>query len=177
MIQEYLINTVRVIIGNINELCDDRIVSRSEREVSAVMKLLRHAFGADAVICLTHSDSGAPRMTVDGETWNISISHSRERACIALDRHHKIGIDLEEWRDQLLKVRSKYLTPDEDVEWGVSHDKLLQAWMAKEAAFKAMEPKGISLLSISLHTHEADFAGSRAALFFRDGFVLAILGD
>ena len=171
IVTDTLIGDTRVVIGSFGPTVAG--LSRREREREATAWLLRHTFGEDAAIELSHAPNGAPRLRVDGGEWHLSVSHSRARAAIALSRHHRIGIDVEEWRDQLERVRHKFIAPDEEEGWG---NRLLDAWMAKEAAYKAFEPSdSITVLSVSLHGTTASYGAARASLHFGDGFALAVV--
>lgn len=110
----------------------------------AVDQLLLRAAGPGARVI--HDPDGAP-LLVDSPL-NISISHSRNFAALAVDADRRIGVDIEEPRlEQLRRVISKFLSPDELPEWG---ERLLQAWTCKEAVFKAAGIPTIGLASIRL---------------------------
>lgn len=166
------IDTTRVVISDIAPG-----VTRREREQAATRDLLHYLFGDNYE--LDHTPDGAPRLLVEGAPCHLSISHSRTRAAVAVDYERHIGIDVEEWRDQLVRVRDKYLTPEEVTEWGGTPNQLLLAWMAKEAAYKAFEPRGVTLLSVRLSVGAADnppravFGLKQADLTFGEGFALA----
>lgn len=110
----------------------------------AVDRLVARAAGTDARVI--HDPDGAPLLV--GSPLNISISHSRHFAAVAVDADRRIGVDIEEPRlEQLQRVISKFLTPDELPGWG---HRLLQAWTCKEAVFKAAGIPNIGLASIRL---------------------------
>lgn len=110
----------------------------------AVDRLVARAAGNDARVI--HDPDGAPLLV--GSPLNISISHSRNFAAVAVDPDRRIGVDIEEPRlEQLRRVISKFLNPDELPYWG---DRLLQAWTCKEAVFKAAGIPTIGLASIRL---------------------------
>ena len=110
----------------------------------AVPQLIERAAGPDAR--LIHDPHGAPLLA--GSDLNISISHSRNFAAVAVSVRGRIGIDIEEPRlEQLRRVIGKFLAPEEMPLWG---DRLLAAWTCKEAVFKAAGVPGIGLGSIIL---------------------------
>ena len=110
----------------------------------AVPQLIKRAAGPDAR--LLHDAHGAPLLA--GSDLNISISHSRRFAAVAVSARGRIGIDIEEPRlEQLRRVINKFLAPEEIPLWG---DRLLAAWTCKEAVFKAAGVPGIGLGSIIL---------------------------
>lgn len=110
----------------------------------AVAELVSRAAGPGARVI--HDPDGAPLLA--DSPLNISISHSRRYAAVAVDSHRRIGVDIEEPRlEQLRRVISKFLTPDELPAWG---NRLLAAWTCKEAVFKAAGVATIGLGSIRL---------------------------
>lgn len=112
----------------------------------AVAALIAEKVGPE--VRVIHDAEGAPALV--GSPLHISISHSRRFAAIALDGETRIGIDIEEPRiEQLRRVISKFLTEREMPQWG---ERLLAAWTAKEAVFKAAGVPTIGLASIDLTT-------------------------
>ena len=118
--------------------------TRREAERNAVTQLLHCLTRGNATI--THTPSGAPLLEYDESTpqadryEHISVSHSRTRAAVALSRHSKIGIDIEEYRPSLEKVAPRFATPaDLESIKPLTPDAsaLLAAWTIKEAAYKA----------------------------------------
>lgn len=109
---------------------------RHMRERQAVMRLLRHACGPDTE--LHHTPEGAPYVSEYG-VYSVSVSHSRELAAIALSREPGIivGVDVEEWRDQLPRVAPRVLDAAELEHYGKSDAGLIAVWTLKEALFKA----------------------------------------
>lgn len=116
----------------------------------AVAALLSAKLGAD--VRIVHDGDGAPLLV--GSPLNVSVSHSRHFAAIATDPAARIGVDIEEPRlEQLNRVISKFLRPEETDAWG---RRLLAAWTAKEATFKAAGVAEIGLGSIALSSDGAE---------------------
>lgn len=104
----------------------DRI-ARRQREREAVGRM------ASVIgVSIGHNPDGSP--TADGV--NISISHSARLAVAAIDPHRPVGVDVEECRDALWRVRPKFLTARE-LEAIDGAEDLLWAWTVKEAVYKA----------------------------------------
>lgn len=115
---------------------------RRQAEVEAVQTLVRHVFGAEATLC--HQPNGAP--FIAGRQCPISISHSRKLAALAVAQDgYKIGIDVEEPREQLLQVARRFLSEAENTLFGNDLGLLLRAWTLKEALYKAHGRAGIDL--------------------------------
>lgn len=137
MISEYTIGTTSI---GIMPIPDDPDVPRRQRERDTVSLLLRRMLRKEAR--LTHTPTGAPLL--DG--YNISISHSRLIAVVALDALRPVGIDAEEMRPQLLRIKERFLSP---VELSVftTPIQLLTAWTVKEAVFKIAGAEAVEFRS------------------------------
>lgn len=126
---------------------------------NAVVQLLKEFVGPDARVL--HDADGAPSLA--GSEMHLSISHSHNFAAIALDPDVRIGVDIEEPRlEQLKRVISKFLVPEELPLW---ENKLLRAWTAKEATFKAAGVSNLTIGQIRLtHSDVARVPGGREFL-------------
>lgn len=113
---------------------------RRQAERAATMRLIRYLLGDDAE--LSHTPDGSP--LIIGRDTNISVSHSRLYAAIAIDPHRRIGIDTETWRNQLLRVAPRFLSSQEQALYSTPA-LLLHAWTVKEAVYKAAGITGLSL--------------------------------
>lgn len=110
-----------------------------------IARLIADNVGPDAR--LIHDADGAPHIA--DSTLNISISHSPRFAALAIDPDQRIGIDIEEPRlEQLSRIITKFLSPNELPGW---QNRLLHAWTAKEATFKAAGISGLTIGRISLN--------------------------
>ncbi len=107
-------------------------------EILATRQLARDMFSPDAVI--GHYPDGSP--FIENLDIHISISHCKGMVAIASNPRLKIGIDIERWRNTLLKVKPRFLSPRE-MEHYNTPDTLLWAWTAKEAVYKAAGCEGI----------------------------------
>lgn len=174
MIDLHTIGTTRIYIGCIDCFEFTPSLSRREREQSATLMILHEIFGPETDIRFSHTADGAPRLTVDGAPRFISVSHSRQRIGIAVDDFRPVGLDIEEWREQLLRVESHYIRPEERSEWCISGNSRLGAWMAKEAAYKLFEPRGVTLLSICLRGSVVKLGDRQASIHYGPGFALAV---
>ncbi len=112
---------------------------RRQREIIASHLMIKEIFNDKATI--NHDEYGAP--IIIGIDGYISTSHSATEIVIAFNPNHRIGIDIENWREQLIKVRSRFLSQKE-IEIYTSPQLLLQAWTIKEALYKVAQAPGIS---------------------------------
>lgn len=108
---------------------------KRQREKAAERLLLCHALGRP--VTLSYTEQGAP--SVEGETVNISITHTMRLVAVALNREAVVGLDAEPTdRAQVLRVRDKFLNTKE--KQFITTDELaahIIAWTAKEAIIKA----------------------------------------
>lgn len=113
---------------------------RRKREIIASHLMVKDILGNNATI--DHDINGAPILV--GVKRFISISHSATEIAIAINPDYRIGIDIETWRDQLIKVKERFLSQKEIVHYA-SPQLMLQAWTIKEALYKVAQSPGISL--------------------------------
>lgn len=121
-------------------------------EIIVTNLLIKDIFGPKAVLC--HEASGAPYVEVDGSRSDkcISISHSNRYAVVAVSPR-QAGIDVEEPHERVMRVREKFLSPEELRFTGTSVWRTTLAWTAKEALFKCIPESGVDFigdLSLSL---------------------------
>lgn len=126
--------------------------SRREAEKAAMARLVTTLFGPGATVA--HSPDGAPRLILPGTATaapEISISHSSHTVALAVGRARRpIGVDIEQPRQQLVRVAARFLAPEETAIHAASEENLLRAWTSKEAAFKAAGITGLTLADIRL---------------------------
>lgn len=113
--------------------------NRRERETKAVESLLSGLYGDKVKV--EHTAAGAPVLK-GGDRVYISISHSENRAVVAINPSCPVGIDTETLRPQLARVVSKFLSIKEQ-ERCTDLKQLLIAWCIKEAAYKAAQIEGL----------------------------------
>ena len=108
---------------------------KRQREKAAERLLLCRAFGHP--VTLSHDEQGAP--SVEGhEQVNISITHTPQLVALAVNENEVIGLDAEQAdRQQVLKLRAKFLNPEEQTFIGQNMAAHIVAWTAKEAIIKA----------------------------------------
>jgi 4'-phosphopantetheinyl transferase len=110
------------------------------REILTERLMLQIIFGKP--VALQHTVDGAPYIIEDD--IHLSISHTFGSVCIATNRNHAVGIDIERRGTRVIRVRDKFLNelelnwiPEDDA------DSNLIAWTAKEALYKAVGESGI----------------------------------
>ncbi|MCM1067837.1 MAG: 4'-phosphopantetheinyl transferase superfamily protein [Muribaculaceae bacterium] len=139
----------------ITEIAAGERGTRRGREKAAVDVLVREVFGPDA--SKANDALGAPHISIGGVAVDepVSVSHSRRYALLAVGRVGElIGVDIEEWRTQLVRVVPRILSEAELARHDSSERSLLEAWTGKEAIYKAV--RGVA-------GHEIDY-GSELCL-------------
>lgn len=113
---------------------------RRSRETATVAMITGHLLGPEAEI--RHNADGSPFLA-DGTGRSISVSHSMWFAAVAVSDRGSVGIDIEAWRDQLLRVAPRVLSPREQQHYCSTPMLLLKAWTMKEAVYKAAGIRGL----------------------------------
>jgi phosphopantetheinyl transferase len=118
----------------------------------AVRVLLKELLGKETVIA--YHDNGAPYLPE--RDLFISISHTKGYVAVLLLDKPPAGIDIEYRANRILKVRSRFISPEEDsrIDPANETDHLLIYWCAKEALFKMM---GQHEVDFAKHIHIAPF--------------------
>lgn len=141
------IEPLSIDIEQIISECDSEIVEkinnatspRRKREIAMAHLLVKKHIGEHAQLC--HNEIGAPY--IKNHDCFISITHSSSHIALAINHNHPIGIDMENWREQLITVKSRFLS-EMELSLYSTPQLLLQAWTIKEALYKVAQSPGIS---------------------------------
>lgn len=107
-------------------------------EFVAARILRNRIFGLRDVLYLP---DGSPYIEDDR---HISISHSKNVAALAVNRSHKIGLDIEIPRDKILNLTDKFLSDQEKYNFDITDAKeVTKLWSVKEAFYKLADRKKI----------------------------------
>lgn len=130
---------------------------RQEHLASRV--LLKELLGEEARV--DYRPTGAPFLA--RAPLFISVSHTRDYVAVILDSR-PTGIDIEYRSDRILKIRSRFMSPEEeegiDPEHEVEH--LLIHWCAKETLFKIIGQEEVDFLR---HLHVDPFPYAPGGMF------------
>lgn len=111
---------------------------KRQREFVATRLLRHNLFGFEHI---HYDEHGAPYIENEGY---ISISHSKNKVAIALNKDYRIGIDLEPHRVNILNVAHKFLSPHEIKTFNCTDPiEVTKIWSAKEALYKLAGRKKI----------------------------------
>ena len=120
-----------------------------------------------------HTQQGQPYLS--DNSYNISISHSKDYAVVLLHKHKKVGVDIENYSNRVLKIEKRFVSDDEYIDPSNRVLHLILHWCAKETLYKLMdstkiifkehlhvrpfhiENKGVIKACESLSTHNASF--------------------
>ena len=116
-------------------ICQMNLENR-KKEWLAVRVLLKELSGDEKEIAYT--EQGKPYL-VDN-SFQISISHTKEYVAVALSKQHTVGIDIEYISPRIQKISSKFMNEVEIA--GISSENeiihLLLHWSAKESMYKTL---------------------------------------
>lgn len=103
----------------------------------------------------------------------ISISHTRGYAAVLLnDSGVEMGIDIEQFRDRVRKVASRFMRADEPVALYQGTDlwSLLLHWSAKESIFKCLNAEEVDFLDhLRISPFQPEAEGDFSAAEYRTG--------
>ncbi len=118
------------------------IEGKRELEKRAALEVVRSVLG-DASLEILYEESGKPYLKGNEE---ISISHAYDRIAVLFSTRAKnIGVDIEKVRDKIVKIKEKFLSPEELKELhDASLEKYTLYWAVKEAVYKAACIEGLA---------------------------------
>lgn len=82
---------------------------------------------------------------LEGSICHISLSHSSDYCAAVVHSAKKIGIDIQKLDPKLDVIARKFLSDSEINSFNHDLEKLCIAWCSKEAAYKLIGKKGVSL--------------------------------
>lgn len=113
---------------------------KRDQEKAGTRFLLNHLLGSEDYE-LTYTVHNKP--FIKNSEVHISISHSHDKLAIILNKTENTGIDIEQVRDKVLRIRHKFLNAEESDFVKNDIEKHLTIWAAKEAMYKAYGLKGV----------------------------------
>lgn len=114
--------------------CDAKAENR-RKEILGERLLMHTIFGIPTPIL--HNADREPY--IENHPFHISIAHTKGYLVIAVNVHHRMGVDVEQYQRRVLNVRNAFLNEAEQ-QWLAATDHLAHmiAWTAKEAIFKTI---------------------------------------
>lgn len=160
IVKKYVEEDVMLGIWDITESLDE-LIEKAELDNADYTRL--KSFGNDrrksewlSVRCLARDLTNKPNKIVYNEnrkpflscnTFQISISHSRNLSSILLSKTKKVGIDLEYMSHNIHKIRHKFINDKEVISGGDKDQERLHLyihWCAKEALYKICDKQDIN---------------------------------
>lgn len=126
------------------------------REKLTVRILLNSLFGTSAVI--SYNEDGRPFLS---NGYDVSISHTRDYVAVIVSRCRRVAVDIEKISQRALKVKDKFLRPDEKA---TSSLMALIHWCSKETLYKFYSYEHLELQEMRVNLVEGTD---------QNGFVLA----
>lgn len=94
------------------------------------------------------AETGKPYL--NGSDWHTSFSHCRSMSTAIIHRESPVGIDVELIQDKFLTVQSKFMS-EAEMAWAENDQTRIGImWSAKEAMYKYVSEKGLTLKQIDL---------------------------
>lgn len=155
----------------------DRLVSEWHRQqfiaahAAVRMLLSRYCARRPHELIFHRTSAGKPFLTEE-LSIRFNLTHSHGRAVIAVARDREVGVDLEKVRPEVdvaslatrfFSVKDRLFIENGDP--ASRHERFLQAWVAREAVFKA-EGKGVRFPL--LHDHLEFSGGGKEARLIRE---------
>ena len=99
---------------------------------------------------VNHTPEGQPFLS--DNSYHISISHSKDYAVVLLHKHKKVGVDIENHSNRILKIEKRFISIDEYIDPNNRVLHLILHWCAKETLYKLMNSTKI-IFKDHLHIH------------------------
>lgn len=111
---------------------------------------------------VAYQADGAPYLP--DSSFSLSISHTNGYAAVLLQERGNAGIDVEYRSNRVLKIRSRFMSAEEDASLCPDHvtEHLLIHWCAKEALFKMIRQQEVDFIG---HLHIEPFAYASSGQF------------
>lgn len=116
---------------------------KRELEFLSVRLLLQNIFSDRVVVA--YNDEGNPYLP--DMDYNISITHTGDYVGVVLHPTCSVGIDIERFRQKILRVKDRFLTDFEQafVESKMQLQQMTIMWCVKEALYKMLGDSSIDL--------------------------------
>lgn len=144
-------------------------VAQRRQEWLACRLALQSLLPALPVGRLKKNEAGRPYLSAGG--WHVSLSHAYPFAAAVVHPLLPVGIDVEKPREQLHRIKHKFLSPAEQVWAGEDVEQLCLLWAAKEALYKLNGQPGLHFAR-DMHIGPEDESGQLQALLKGNSYAL-----
>lgn len=133
------VEELRVLVENAAnvQLPDRDIANQTKQSEWMAGRLLLTALAEDmglVYLGIYKDDDGKPHLR--NLDYHISLSHSSPLVAAIIHQDHAVGIDVEQPKEKLLRIASRFLSEEEQQVCGDHKDLLCIHWCAKEALYK-----------------------------------------
>lgn len=111
-------------------------------EKLAIYSLLFEMTG-DTSLVINYDDNGKPQV----EGLDVSISHTRQYAVLAISRTMNVAVDIECVSDRVSKITNRFMREDED---SSTIEKQLITWSVKETVYKLFPEQHLQYFDMRL---------------------------
>lgn len=155
---DYFVYSLLISNFIINLTSESEKLNKKKIEKDAVVFILNIVLGNN--YHLSYLESGQP-VLINSE-FKISISHSAKRITVQLSKKINPGVDTEILREKLILVKSKFLNPQEILNYERDKELMLLClhWSAKEAIYKSAGIAGLSF-SNQIRIDQIEFISSK----------------
>lgn len=84
-----------------------------------------------------HTSQGQPYLSDD--SYQISISHSKDYVVVLLHKHKRVGVDIENYSNRVLRIEDRFISANEYIDPNNRVLHLILHWCAKETLYKLMD--------------------------------------
>lgn len=140
---------------------------KNKKQWLASKFLLKQCIDANGI--LTYNENGKPFCSLFSD---ISISHSGNQIALITSTKEKVGIDIEEIGNKVVRIAKKFLHPEEMQSIPKENTAIIHHiyWGAKEAIYKMMNDKGVEFKSqIRILAFELAEEGLTEGIFTNEG--------
>ncbi|MDD2475167.1 MAG: 4'-phosphopantetheinyl transferase superfamily protein [Dysgonamonadaceae bacterium] len=86
---------------------------------------------------IEHNSQGQPFLS--DKSFQISISHSSDYVVVLLHKYKKVGVDIENLSQRILKIEKRFISQEEYIDPENRTLHLILHWCAKETLYKLMD--------------------------------------
>lgn len=87
-------------------------------------------------------ENNKPSLTVDGNLYNLSITHSFHYAAVLISKMHRVAVDMEKYDQRIDRVKLKFAS-EKELQFAVNNNLLTKVWSAKETLYKYHSKKEV----------------------------------
>ncbi len=91
-------------------------------------------------LVLLKDENNKPSLTIDGEKFYLSITHSFNYAAVLISKAYQVAVDMEKYDQRIERVKYKFASNTE-LQFAFDNTLLTKIWSAKETLYKYYSKK------------------------------------